>query len=112
MAVLYGIKNCDTVKKARVWLDKQQIEYQFHDFRVDGLDANLLQRFIDELGLDAVLNQRSSSWRNLSEEQRLNLSPDKAFQLLLAIPTLIKRPILDIDEKLIVGFSTDFYHHS
>lgn len=109
MRVVYGIKNCDSVKKARTWLETRQIDYRFHDYRADGLDAALLQRFIDALGMEAVLNQRSSSWRQLDEEQKRNLSPDKALQLMLSIPTLIKRPIFDTGEKLIIGFSPDLY---
>lgn len=109
MRVVYGIKNCDSVKKARSWLDARRIAYRFHDYRVDGLDAALLQGFIDALGVDAVLNQRSSSWRQLDDEQKRNLTPDKALQLMLAVPTLIKRPIFDNGEQLIVGFSPDLY---
>lgn len=108
--VVYGIKNCDSVKKARSWLEAQQLEYRFHDFRVDGLDAALLQRFIDTLGVDAILNQRSASWRQLDDSQKRDLSPDQARQLLLAIPTLIKRPIIDTGEKLLVGFNPEIQH--
>lgn len=109
MLVVYGIKNCDSVKKARAWLDAQQIVYRFHDYRLDGLDAALLQRFIEALGVDAVLNQRSTSWRQLDDTQKRDLTPDKALQLMLAVPTLIKRPILDDGQRLIVGFSPDQY---
>lgn len=109
MLVVYGIKNCDSVKKARSWLDARKIDYRFHDYRVDGLDVALLQGFIDALGVDAVLNQRSTSWRQLDDEQKRDLSPDKALQLMLAVPTLIKRPILDNGKQLIVGFSPDLY---
>jgi len=109
MPVLYGIKNCDSVKKARSWLEANQTSYRFHDYRVDGLEANLLQGFIDALGIDAVLNQRSTSWRQLSEDQKRDLSPEKALQLMLDMPTLIKRPIFDNGEQLIVGFNPDLY---
>jgi arsenate reductase (glutaredoxin) len=109
MRVVYGIKNCDSVKKARSYLEARQVAYRFHDYRVDGLDAALLQGFIDALGVDAVLNQRSTSWRQLDDEQKRDLSPDKALQLMLAVPTLIKRPILDNGGQLIVGFSPDLY---
>jgi len=106
---MYGIKNCDSVKKARTWLEARQIAYRFHDYRIDGLDAGLLQRFVDALGLDAVLNQRSTSWRQLDDAQKSDLTPDKAVQLMLAVPTLIKRPILDDGQQLIVGFNPDQY---
>jgi arsenate reductase len=109
MWVLYGIKNCDSIKKARAALDAKRQPYRFHDYRIDGVEAAVLQRFIDSLGLDAVLNQRSTSWRQLSDDQKNDLSPEKALQLLQAVPTLIKRPILDTGEQLIVGFSLDHY---
>lgn len=109
MLVMYGIKNCDSVKKARTWLEARHIAYRFHDYRIDGLDAALLQRFVDALGLDAVLSQRSTSWRQLDDAQKSDLTPDKAVQLMLAVPTLIKRPILDDGEQLVVGFNPDQY---
>lgn len=109
MKVLYGIKNCDTVKKARALLDSRHIEYRFHDFRADGLELALLQKFVDTLGVDAVLNQRSTSWRQLGDEQKRDLTPDKAVQLMLAVPTLIKRPILDDGRQLLVGFNPEQY---
>ncbi|WKJ91189.1 ArsC family reductase [Methylomonas montana] len=109
MIVVYGIKNCDSVKKARAWLDARQIAYRFHDYRIDGLDAALLQGFIDTLGVEAVLNQRSTSWRQLDDAQKSDLTPDKALQLMLAVPTLIKRPILEKGQQLIVGFNPDQY---
>jgi Spx/MgsR family transcriptional regulator len=109
MIVVYGIKNCDSVKKARTWLEARYIAYRFHDYRVDGLEAALLQRFVDALGMDAVLNQRSTSWRQLDDAQKSDLTPDKAVQLMLAVPTLIKRPILDNGQQLIVGFNPDQY---
>jgi len=109
MKVLYGIKNCDTVKKARALLDSRRIEYRFHDYRVDGLDQALLQKFVDALGVDAVLNQRSTSWRQLDDGQKRDLTPEKAVQLMLAVPTLIKRPILDDGRQLLVGFNPEQY---
>lgn len=109
MKVLYGIKNCDTVKKARALLESRRIEYRFHDYRVDGLDPVLLHKFVDALGVDAVLNQRSTSWRQLDDEQKRDLTPEKAVQLMLAVPTLIKRPILDDGRQLLVGFNPEQY---
>lgn len=107
--VLYGIKNCDSVKKARSWLQDRQIDYRFHDYRVDGLNAELLGHFIDTLGLEVVLNRKSTSWRQLTAEQKSDLTPDKAIQLLLAMPTLIKRPIFENGEQMIAGFHPDLY---
>lgn len=105
MHTLYGIKNCDTVKKARKWLDENGIAYQFHDFRTDGLSADLLQHFADHLDWDKLLNRSSTSWRQLSDEQKSDLNQDKAKQLMLDLPTLIKRPILDTGDTLILGFT-------
>jgi len=107
--VVYGIKNCDSVKKARSWLETRQIAYRFHDYRSDGLDVALLQTFVDRLGMDAVLNQRSTSWRQLSDEQKQDLSAEKALQLMLSMPTLIKRPIVDTGDQLVAGFDPKLY---
>lgn len=104
---VYGIKNCDSIKKARAWLDSRQIAYRFHDYRLDGLEPALLQHFMDTLGMDAVLNQRSTSWRQLSDRQKCHLTPDKAHSLMLETPTLIKRPIISIGDHLLVGFNPD-----
>jgi Spx/MgsR family transcriptional regulator len=107
--VVYGISTCDSVKKATSWLKNQQIAYRLHDYRVDGVDSELLIRFLTTLGIDAVLNQRSTSWRNLSTEQKNDICLEKALALMLTTPTLIKRPILDTGEKLVVGFDPDIY---
>ena len=109
MFVLYGIKNCDTCKKARSWLGQHHLAYRFHDFRDDGLDDSLLQRFIDTLGWEALLNKSSASWRQLTPEQQADLTADKAKGLMLATPTLIKRPVLDTGSDTLVGFKPDVY---
>ncbi len=109
MVVIYGIKNCDTVKKARVWLDGHGIDYQFHDYRTDGLTPEHLQQFAAELGWDAMLNRSSTSWRQLTIEQQSDLTEAKALQLMLETPTLIKRPILSTGSKLLLGFKPDIY---
>lgn len=105
MYTLYGIKNCDTVKKARKWLDENGIAYQFHDFRAEGLTPELLQHFASDVDWNTLLNRNSTSWRQLSDAQKSDVSQDKAIQLMLDTPTLIKRPILDTGNKLIVGFN-------
>lgn len=102
--VVYGIKNCDSIKKTRIWLDSRQMSYRFHDYRIDGLEPALLHQFADKLGTDAMLNQRSTSWRQLADDQKRDLTPEKALQLMLTNPTLIKRPIIAIGEQLFVGF--------
>lgn len=109
MNTLYGIKNCDTVKKARKWLDDQGIAYRFHDYRVDGLDETLLQSFNSALGWETMLNKRSTSWRQLSDAQKETLNEQSALQLMLEIPTLIKRPILDTGEHMLIGFNAEHY---
>ncbi len=107
MYTLYGIKNCDTVKKARKWLDQNSIAYRFHDFRTDGLTSELLEHFAKHLDWNKLLNRSSTSWRQLNAEQQSDMSLEKALQLMLTTPTLIKRPILDTGDKLILGFNND-----
>lgn len=109
MHTLYGIKNCDTVKKARLWLAQQSIAYRFHDYRVDGVDRFLLQRFETALGWETLLNRRSTSWRQLASEEQIGLTRDKALHLMQVNPALIKRPILQYGEKFIIGFNPDVY---
>ncbi|MBN3043133.1 ArsC family reductase [Pectobacterium brasiliense] len=113
---MYGIKNCDTIKKARRWLDDQQVAYRFHDYRADGLDEQLLQRFIDQLGFQALLNTRGTTWRKLSEELRERINSDTsdsaeaAKKLMLEQSAVIKRPLLITDDgQSLLGFSIDSY---
>lgn len=107
--VLYGIKNCDSVKKARRWLETEQIDYTFHDFRVDGLDRNMLENFLNYLDWETLLNKRGTTWRKLSENQRSSIDEQKALQLMQEYPTLMKRPILANGRNFSVGFSEDKY---
>lgn len=109
MYTLYGIKNCDTVKKARKWLDENSITYQFHDFRSDGLDSKLLTKLEASLGWENMLNRRSTSWRQLDDQQKDDLSLAKAISLMLETPTLIKRPVLDTGKQILIGFNQDDY---
>jgi len=109
MIILYGIKNCDSVKKARKWLDEHQIAYQFHDFRVDGLTQQQLARFISRGSWENLLNKRSTSWKQLEVAQKLDLTADKAAALMLNNPTLIKRPVLETDKYFLIGFSVETY---
>ena len=104
MLTLYGIKNCDTVKKARRWLEDHGIEYQFHDFRQDGLDKKQLSVWVEQLGWEAVVNKRSTTWRNLSDKDKGLTTNTQAVKLLSANPTLIKRPIVEKNKTLFVGF--------
>lgn len=109
VVTLYGIKNCDTVKTARRWLESHAIEYQFHDFRVDGLDQGSVQSWLAELGWETVVNKRSTTWKQLEKSLRDNMDADIAKGAILENPTLIKRPLLDTGRERFVGFSADRY---
>lgn len=109
MLKLYGIKNCDSVKKARLWLEQQEISYEFHDFKTEGLSAELLQHFLQNSGWDVLLNRRSTSWKQLTDAQRSELTQEKAETLMLTIPTLVKRPVLDTGTQILVGFDAVQY---
>ena len=109
LITLYGIKNCDKVKKARNWLDTHGIEYQFHDFRADGLDRAVLQGWISELGWQNLVNRRSTSWKALDASTRETMNEDSALDAILAQPTLIKRPLLDTGRERYNGFSVNEY---
>ncbi|HFP9330906.1 TPA: ArsC family reductase [Raoultella planticola] len=107
MLTMYGIKNCDTIKKARRWLEAHQIAYQFHDYRADGLDRELLNTFIAELGWEALLNTRGTTWRKLDETVRAGINnADAAAALMLEMPAIIKRPLLCTPgQPMLLGFS-------
>ena len=109
MITLYGIKNCDTVKKARKWLDLHGIEYAFHDFREDGLDAGQVEQWLRELGWENLVNRRSTSWKALDEKARQTMDDATALRAILAQPTLIKRPLLDVGHERFTGFSAADY---
>lgn len=104
MLTVYGIKQCDTVRKALKWLDQQGIEHRFHDFRTDGLQAELLQTWLDSDFSDKLVNRRSTTWRQLSDEQR-QLEGKALLELLLEHPTLIKRPVFVTDDIVAIGFN-------
>ena len=106
---LYGIPNCDTVKKARKWLEANGIDYRFHDFRKDGLDAKQLNQWINTLGWETVLNRKGTTWRQLPEEVRNSINAKSAAQLMLEQPTLIKRPVLEQGGTVCCGFSETEY---
>jgi Spx/MgsR family transcriptional regulator len=110
MTVLYGIPHCDTVKKARRWLDDHGVAYRFHDFRADGLDEKQLVRWTAQLGWETLLNRRGTTWRRLPEAQRDNITDAAgAIAAMLAHPSLIKRPVLDREGVLCIGFAADHY---
>jgi arsenate reductase len=104
MLTVYGIKQCDTVRKARKWLDQKGFEHRFHDFRIDGLSAELLRGWLNSDFSDKLVNRRSTTWRQLSEEQRQS-EGESLLELLLEFPTLIKRPVFVTDQIFAVGFN-------
>jgi Spx/MgsR family transcriptional regulator len=106
---LYGIKNCDTVKKARQWLDQNNINYRFHDFRVDGLELQQAQLWVQQLGWETVVNRRSTSWKQLDSSARETMNTTSAIAAIVANPTLVKRPLLDIDGRFNTGFKAADY---
>jgi len=108
-ATLYGIRNCDTVKKARAWLDQRGIGYRFHDYKVAGIDTARLDRWCDEVGWEALLNRAGTTFRKLSDAQKQNLNQKRATALMLTQPSVIKRPVVELNGKLIVGFKPDVY---
>ncbi|MFV2055853.1 MAG: ArsC family reductase [Thiohalomonadales bacterium] len=110
MAVLYGIKNCDTVKKARKWLDKRQVKYSFHDFRTDGIDEKLLETWIKYFGWENVINTNSSTYRQLPEWQKDLLSEETVLGIMLEHPTIIKRPVIKKGRVFEIGFSEEKYN--
>ena len=104
MITLYGIKNCDTCRAARKWLDEEGMEHRFHDFRADGLDPDTLSEWTTAVGWEALLNRRGAAWRKLPEADRERIGPESAATLMLANPTLIKRPVFDLGGSFVVGF--------
>lgn len=109
MITVYGIKNCDTIKKTRRFLEQQQIPYQFHDYRVDGISAELLETFTQQLDWQQLLNTRGTTWRQLDEAEKDNLDKPRALALMLEKPALIKRPLLSKDNVYLLGFSEQSY---
>lgn len=106
---LYGISNCDTVRKARRWLDEQGVDYRFHDFREDGVPAAEFAHWLGEKGWETVLNRRSTSWRALPESLRGDMSDEIALQQSVETPTLVRRPVLVADQVMEFGFSAERY---
>lgn len=105
MLIIYGIKNCDTVKKARQWLVAAGVEHRFHDFRSDGLDAALISSFEKALGWEALLNTRGTTWRKLAKADKASIDADKAQKLMAAHDAIIKRPIWQKNGEFRLGFA-------
>ncbi len=109
MITLYGIPNCDTIKKARKWLAGNDIDYHFHDYKKTGVDAAQLQQWIDAVGWEALLNRRSTTWRKVPQEIKDAIDENAAIRLMLETPSIIKRPVLDTGSSLHVGFKPEQY---
>ena len=109
MTTIYGIANCDTMKKARKWLDNNGIEYTFHDYKKLGTPEKELKKWCKQLGWETLLNKRGTTWRKLDDAIKDNVNEKSAIQIMLDNPSIIKRPVLDIDGNYIVGFSETEY---
>ncbi len=106
---IYGIKNCDTMKRAFAWLKEHQIEYAFHDYKKSGVTATMLETWASRVGWETLLNTRGTTWRGLSDEERENVDARKAIRLMQRHPSLIKRPVLAHGKELLVGFDASAY---
>ena len=106
---MYGIKNCDTIKKARTWLDERKIAFEFHDYKSAGIDRGTLERWCRELGWETLLNRAGTTYRKLPEQDKEGLNEARAIELMLAQPSMIKRPVLDIGSRRLVGFKPESY---
>ena len=108
-AKIHGIKNCDTIKKARKWLEANGTDYTFHDFRVDGIDKKLVDAWLKQVEWETLLNTRGTTWRKLSDKDKNGMNKTRALALMLEQPAIIKRPVLDYKNRIYVGFKADNY---
>ena len=106
---IYGIKNCDTMKKARAWLDSHGVNYEFHDYKAAGAPKEKLKAWSDELGWETLLNRAGTTFKKLPEADKEYLNERKALALMLDQPSMIKRPVLEVGGKLVVGFKPEIY---
>ena len=108
-ATLYGIKNCDTMKKARVWLDGHGVEYAFHDYKSAGIEEGVLRGWAAKVGWEVLLNRSGTTFRKLPDKDKEGLTEKKAIALMVGQPSMIKRPVLEASGKLLVGFKPEIY---
>jgi arsenate reductase (glutaredoxin) len=106
---IHGIKACDTMKKARAWLDGRGVAYAFHDYKAEGIDKATLERWAKAVGWETLLNRAGTTFRKLPEKDKADLTEKKAIALMAAQPSMIKRPVLDVGGKLVVGFKPEIY---
>jgi arsenate reductase len=109
MTTIYGIKNCDTMKKARAWLDAHGVAYDFHDYKASGIERAHLEAWVAEHGWEAILNRAGTTFRKLPDTDRKEIDAGRAIELMLAQPSMIKRPVLDIGGRTLVGFKPEVY---
>ena len=109
MIIVYGIKNCDTVKKARAWLDTHQIAYGFHDYKTAGVDPARLAGWVESQGWETLLNRAGTTFRKLPDADRQDIDRDKAIALMVAQPSMIKRPVVEYPGGLLVGFKPEIW---
>jgi Spx/MgsR family transcriptional regulator len=109
MTTIYGIKNCDTMKKAFAWLAAHKVEYQFHDYKKDGISKAQLEKWVEALGWEALLNRAGTTFRKLPDKDKEGLTEKKAIALMLAQPAMIRRPVVEKGAKLLVGFKPEDY---
>lgn len=110
--ILYGIRNCDTVKKARAWLDERGVAYVFHDYKTAGIERERLAQWSAELGWEKLLNRAGTTFRKLPESDKTGLNESKAIGLMLAQPSMIKRPLLDMGKTQLIGFQPEAYRQA
>ena len=106
---IFGIKNCDTMKKARAWLDKKGVAYAFHDYKAAGIEQSRLEQWAGKVGWEVLLNRAGTTFRKLPEKDKEGLTEKKAIALMMEQPSMIKRPVLDVGGKLLVGFKPEYY---
>jgi arsenate reductase len=106
---IYGIKNCDTMKKAGAWLDKKGVAYDFHDYKTKGIERDQLERWAKKVGWEILLNRAGATFKKLPDKDKESVTEKKAIALMLAQPSMIKRPVLDLGGKLLVGFKPEQY---
>jgi len=109
MIKIYGIPNCDTIKKARKWLESHDVAYEFHDYKKLGVSENKLKNWVKQAGWETVLNKRGTTWRKLDEKIKNNIDQESAIRIMLDNPSIIKRPVLEAGKILIIGFKESEY---
>jgi len=109
MIKIYGIPNCDTMKKARKWLENNGVEYEFHDYKKQGVPETNLKKWVKSAGWEVVLNKRGTTWRKLPDDIKDNIDEDSSIQVMLDNPSAIKRPVLEDGKTILVGFKEDEY---